>query len=61
MPIEPVRPRERDVDVAAVDPASSSPGDTPPEEVKPAEDEWALFDPEQCGVEALLKKINHVK
>jgi hypothetical protein len=61
MPIETVRPRERGVDAAAADPPSSSPGSTARGEVKPAQDEWGLFDPEQCGVAALLKKLKIVR
>ena len=27
---------------------------------KPAQDEWGLFDPEQCGFSALLKKLDEI-
>jgi hypothetical protein len=55
MPIETVQPRERDVETA--DAPSPSSNDARREEAKPEQDEWGLFDPEQCGVAALLKKL----
>jgi hypothetical protein len=55
MPIETVRPRERDVETADA-PSPSSDG-AERGEVKPEQDEWGLFDPEQCGVAALLRKL----
>ena len=59
-PIKNVRPRERSVEAA--EEASSSPsGSAKRGEVKPAQDEWGLFDPEQCGVSALLKKLKIVR
>ena len=59
MPIETVRPRERDVETA--DAPSLPSDDAKREEAKPEQDEWGLFDPEQCGVSALLKKLKIVR
>ena len=59
IPIKTVRPREREVEAA--DAPLSSPGSAKRGEVKPAQDEWGLFDPEQCGVPALLKKLKIVR
>jgi hypothetical protein len=32
----------------------------PERKAKPAQDEWGLFDPEQCGFAALLAKLDEV-
>jgi hypothetical protein len=64
-----VTPPEPDVPPAAAPPASRQPAvvadvDTRTKKrakpIKPAQDEWGLFDPEQCGFAALLAKLDEI-
>jgi len=49
------------VDVeAAHTPKRSGPGRKKKTAPKPAQDEWGLFDPQQCGFAALLAKLDEV-
>jgi CheY-like chemotaxis protein len=45
-----------------LEPLRSAPGEVPPAPVKPAEvqDEWGFFDPQQCGMAALLARLEEI-
>jgi hypothetical protein len=52
---------------AAAPPPASEPAEAPaeatkprPKRTRPMEDEWGLFDPEQCGFAALLDKLDEI-
>jgi hypothetical protein len=41
-------------------PAVTAPPPTPTRSRRPVEDQWGLFDPEQCGFAALLAKLDEI-
>jgi hypothetical protein len=45
---------------AAAPPAAPPAAPRPPQPQEPAQDEWGLFDPNQCGFAALVDKLNEV-
>jgi hypothetical protein len=55
----PVAPAPAPAQAAAV-PAAESKTKRNPNKSKPLQDEWGLFDPEQCGFAALLDKLDEI-
>ncbi len=49
-------PGPRPVNTATSDPAKKR----KPKPQPPAQDEWGMFDPEQCGLAALRNKLNEI-
>jgi hypothetical protein len=41
-------------------PAVPKPPKPKPKQRRPVEDQWGLFDPEQCGFAALLAKLDEI-
>jgi hypothetical protein len=59
---KPQRPQAAAARVKAAKPAAPVAADptTRPKRTRPIEDEWGLFDPEQCGFAALLDKLDEM-
>jgi len=51
---------QKAADTAAAPPAAPPAAPRPPQPQEPAQDEWGLFDPNQCGFAALVDKLNEV-
>ena len=48
------------VNVAHTSPAKGRAKQPPPEETESTQDQWGLFDPEQCGFAALVAKLEEI-
>ena len=60
-PVPPVKtPKARRADTGRVQPASRRRPKRPTPPTKPMQDEWGLYDPEQCGFSALLERLQQL-
>jgi hypothetical protein len=53
-------PKSAPAPAPAPEPAPPDPAKKRPKRTRPVEDEWGLFDPEQCGFAALLDKLDEI-
>jgi hypothetical protein len=46
--------------IEALEPIEALDPDLPIAVLRPAEDEWGMFDPDQCGFKALMERVRHL-